>query len=267
VSESRLLVDVGNSRVKFGLFTDGKNPDGLPKCWHSTTVDVRTAWPWSPILDWFDSENLPETQGYIAGSNPAEIARVKQSWPSDWPAPIELAYVEELFPLKVQLPEPRKAGMDRLLNAVAANVLRRPGQAVLIVDSGTATTVDAVNTEGAFLGGAILPGFDLCARALHHYTALLPLIPLEELGEQIPDCIGENTRAAMRSGLYWGQVGAVKEVLSQASQSLETLNLLVLVTGGGGAFLMRELPSALWLPHLSLQGLALVIESLDRQIP
>jgi type III pantothenate kinase len=109
------------------------------------------------------------------------------------------------------------------------------------------------------------PGFDLCARALHHYTALLPLIPLEELGEAVPEAIGENTRAAMRSGLFWGQVGAVKELLAQQSRSLESEDPLVLVTGGGGALLMRELPSARWLPHLSLQGLALVVDAIARR--
>jgi type III pantothenate kinase len=152
--------------------------------------------------------------------------------------------------------------MDRLLNAVAANVLRKRHQPALIVDSGTATTVDAVNSAGAFLGGAILPGFDLCARALHHYTALLPLIPLEELSESVPTSLGKNTRAAMQSGLFWGQVGAVKELLLQASRTLACDDPLILVTGGGGALLMQELPNAHWLPHLSLQGLALAIDAI-----
>jgi type III pantothenate kinase len=265
VSISRLLVDVGNSRVKFGLFTEAKHSEGLPKCWHSTTADVRAEYPWSQIRDWLLSEDLQTVEGYIAGSNPPEILRVKQTWPDDWPSPVQLAYAEELFPLQVELPDPRKAGMDRLLNAVAANVLRKRHQPALIVDSGTATTIDAVRSDGAFLGGAILPGFDLCARALHHYTALLPLIPLEELSELVPDAIGQNTRAAMRSGLFWGQVGAVKELLAQASRSLASEEPLILVTGGGGALLMRELPDAQWLPHLSLQGLALVVESIGRR--
>lgn len=265
MSLTRLLVDVGNSRVKFGLFTEANHSDHLPKCWHSTTSEVGTEYPWSQIRDWLSSQDLDPVAGFIAGSNPAEIGRVKAGWPSEWPSPIQLSYMEELFPLKVELPEPRKAGMDRLLNAVAANAMRKPNQPALIVDSGTATTVDAVDSQGAFLGGAILPGFDLCARALHHYTALLPLIPLEELSESVPDSIGQNTHAAMCSGLFWGQVGAVKELLAQASRTLASDDPLVLVTGGGGALLIRELPHARWLPHLSLQGLALVVESMGRR--
>lgn len=255
----RLIVDVGNSRIKFGLFPVSRDSHRLPECSKSVTVNVHAECPWSEIRAWQSPEMWQSAQGFVAGSNPPEIARVKQSWPGDWASPAEVGYVAERFPLKVQLPEPGKVGIDRLLNAVAANRVREPGQAALIVDTGTATTVDVLNAEGAFLGGAILPGFELCARALHHYTALLPWIPLEELGTETPAAIGANTRAALKSGLFWGQVGAVKELLSQAARQLGASDPLILITGGGGAMLAPEIPNARWMPHLSLQGLAIVV--------
>jgi type III pantothenate kinase len=258
VSVSRLLVDAGNSRIKFGLFTQSLDTHGLPKCWNSLTVPVQTELPWSQVRGWQPPEEFPSARSFIAGSNPPEIARVKQSWPEDWPSPVEVCYAGDLFPLKVGLAEPGKVGIDRLLNAVAANRVREKGQPVLIVDTGTATTVDALNAEGVFLGGAILPGFELCARALHHYTALLPLIPLEELSEKTPTAIGGNTRSAMTSGLYWGQVGAVKEFLFQTGRMLGVEHPRVLITGGGGAMLAPAVSNARWLPHLSLQGLAII---------
>jgi type III pantothenate kinase len=260
VSLIRLIVDVGNSRIKFGLFTESRDADGLPKCWNSVTADVRSESPWSQIREWQSPEMLESAKGFVAGSNPAEIARVKQTWPAEWAVPIEVGYASDLFPLSVKVPEPGKVGIDRLLNAVAANRVREPGQPVLIVDTGTATTVDVLNGDGEFLGGAILPGFELSARALHLYTALLPLIPLEELSSSTPAAIGPNTRAAMKSGLFWGQVGAVKELLSQTGRALDTRDPLVLITGGGGAMLAPEIPGTRWMPHLSLQGLALVAE-------
>ncbi|MCA9071622.1 MAG: type III pantothenate kinase, partial [Planctomycetaceae bacterium] len=159
-------------------------------------------------------------------------------------------------------------GIDRLLNAVAANCVRSKNQPALIVDSGTATTVDTVDQTGAFMGGSILPGFELSARALHHYTALLPLIPLDELnGPKKPIPVGTNTRAAMQSGLYWGQVGAVRELLARSCRSFGFENPLTLLTGGGGALLAAEFPEAQWFPHLSLQGLALVLEELFPSLP
>ncbi len=256
----RLIVDVGNSRIKFGTFTEARDADGLPKCWNSLTINVGAEFPWSRIRDWESPEALQSAMGFVAGSNPPEIERIKQEWPMDWGSPVRIEYTAELFPLTVHLPEPGKAGIDRLLNAVAANRMRTASQPVLIVDTGTATTVDAVNAEGAFLGGAILPGFEMCACALHHYTALLPLVPLEELSRQIPAAVGTDTRAAMKSGLYWGQVGAVKELLLQTGLGLGFSDPMVLITGGGGAMLAPAIPNSRWMPHLSLQGLALAVE-------
>ena len=87
------------------------------------------------------------------------------------------------------------------------------GRPAIIVDSGTATTVDAVDADGVFLGGAILPGFGLLARSLQRYTALLPLITLEELGTGPPPAVGRDTTAAIKSGLFFGQLGAVRELV------------------------------------------------------
>lgn len=259
----RLLVDVGNSRIKFGLFEESRENNGLPKCWNSVTVDAQSPLPWSQIRNWRSLDDLESLRGFITGSNPSGQNRVMEEWPTEWTPPARVGFSSTSFPLAVKLPEPAKAGIDRLLNAVAANCLRPQDRPVLIVDSGTATTVDAVSPAGEFLGGAILPGFELSARALHHYTALLPLIPLEDLIRPTrPDAVGTNTRAAMQSGLYWGQVGAVRELLSQSCENLGFQNPLVLLTGGGGALLAAEFPAAKWLPHLSLQGLALVLEDL-----
>ena len=126
----------------------------------------------------------------------------------------------------------------------------------MIVDSGTATTVDVVSAEGAFVGGAILPGLAMSARALHHYTALLPLVSVAELGERTPAALGRNTRAAIQSGLLWGQLGAVKELIERQTGS----KAQVFVTGGGGALLATYLANARFEPHLALQGLVMLAD-------
>ncbi len=196
------------------------------------------------------------------------------------------------LPIASRLIHPRRVGIDRVLNAVAANVVRPAGRPAVIVDTGTATTVDLVAADGAFEGGAILPGFELCARALHFYTALLPQISIEELATQSCDPLGRETRAALRSGLFWGQLGAVKELIarlggpaeagwdkaasaagpptedshssmvglrspSRACPALRDDAPLVLLTGGGAPLLAPQLASARWEPGLSLQGLVL----------
>jgi type III pantothenate kinase len=126
-----------------------------------------------------------------------------------------------------------------------------------VVDTGTATTVDAISPEGAFEGGAILPGFELSARALNQYTAMLPYITVDELVEESHEPLGRGTREALRSGLVWGQVGAIKELAERLSHRW-TEEPFLLLTGGGAPLLTAHLPNAIWKPHLSLQGLAVV---------
>jgi type III pantothenate kinase len=128
---------------------------------------------------------------------------------------------------------------------------------MIIVDSGTATTVDVISTTGAFEGGAILPGFQLCSRALHQYTALLPRISNDEIVGEPPAALGKNTRDALRSGLFWGQLGAVRELIRHLRETLPS-EATIVVTGGAGRLIAPQLPGALHYPYLALQGLVIV---------
>jgi type III pantothenate kinase len=139
---------------------------------------------------------------------------------------------------------------------VAANVLRPQGAAVVIVDAGTATTVDLLSAEGAFEGGSILPGIELGARALHQYTALLPLIDVPALLAESVAPLGRNTREALGSGLWFGQIGAIRELIYLFERSVEG-PIQIYVTGGNGSRLAPALRSdARFEPDLALRGLA-----------
>lgn len=262
-----LTVDVGNSRIKFGLFErNERNADreagpALPTCLKSIARPIDGELPWNEIRNWFDAHEDPRVVGVVAGANPEGLDRVLDSWPGDaWTLP-EVINNPTQIPLDCDVEEPEKVGIDRLLNAFAANEVRPAERPALIVDSGTATTVDFVTAEGAFAGGAILPGFELAARSLHHYTALLPLISIEELSGQTHDPLGKDTRKALQSGLVWGQLGAVRELIDRISEQSATQPYLIL-TGGGASLLAPHLEGARWEPHLALQGLALVADRL-----
>ncbi|MCC7421587.1 MAG: type III pantothenate kinase [Planctomycetaceae bacterium] len=265
-----LAIDVGNSRIKFGLFDSaacGRAAMKLPECLRTLAVPVAEEVPWNEIRAWCDPRGV-EVHGVLAGANPQGIARVVDTWPDEWPAPQVISEPTHV-PIATRLIYPRRVGIDRVLNAVAANVVRPSGQSVIVVDSGTATTVDLVGPDGLFEGGAILPGFELCARALHYYTALLPLISMDELDTQSNEPLGRETRAALRSGLFWGQLGAVKELVARLSEppakqgpdrsaaGTSGTKPLVLLTGGGSGLLGPHLPEARFERFLSLQGLAL----------
>lgn len=257
-----ITVDVGNSRVKFGLFDrDAERPDRtLAVCSNSAVVAAGGDFPWNDVESWLPDAAPGAISGIVAGANPAEVSRVLQTWPEELcPRPAVVGGPQEL-PLEIRVEAPLKVGIDRLLNAIAANVVRPSVRPAIIVDAGTATTVDCVSADGAFVGGAILPGFELMARSLHRYTALLPSISIEELAAEPHDPLGKNTRAALRSGLFWGQVGGVKELISKLKAETPGARPLLLLTGGGAPLLAPHLSEARWEPHLSLQGLALAAD-------
>jgi type III pantothenate kinase len=258
-----LAVDVGNSRIKFGLFDRNDSQDTehlLPHCLHELAINIGESIPWSEICSWEEFKSEAKVSGIVAGANPDGVNKVVASWPSDgWEPPLVI-HGPAGIPISVNLESPEKVGIDRLLNAVAANVIRPDETPVIIVDCGTATTVDLVSADGAFQGGAILPGLELSSRSLHEYTALLPNISIEELASQEHSPLGKDTSEAICSGLFWGQLGAIKELIDRLSQSPipNPQSPIVLLTGGGAELLAPHLPNAIWEPHLALQGLILV---------
>ena len=264
----RLAVDVGNSRIKFGLFLEADRDVAkreLPQCLNSTTVSHGDSIPWSEIQAWADDSIEAEFRGVVAGGHPDEISRVCDTWPTNLgPKPLVVENTGAL-PLSAHVDEPDRVGIDRLLNGIAANVIRPENFPAIVVDCGTATTVDFISAAGVFQGGAILPGFDLLARSLHEYTALLPMVPINELASEPNDPIGKNTRSAIRSGQIWGQLGSIKELIrrmsspagSESRASRATSGVLVVLTGGGAPLLVSHLDGARFEPHLALQGLTL----------
>ena len=117
-------------------------------------------------------------------------------------------------------------GADRIANTVGAGVLF-PGQPMIIVDFGTATTFDVVNAAGDYCGGAIAPGINLSLEALHNATALLPRVVVAR-----PDrVIGTDTVACMHSGIFWGYVGLIEGIVGRIRDEFGA-PMGVLSTGG-----------------------------------
>ncbi len=134
--------------------------------------------------------------------------------------------------LRIRTDNPREVGADRIVNSVAA--LQQFGGPVIVVDLGTATTVDCITATGDYIGGAIAPGFKIAEEALFAKTAQLPRV---EVGRP-PSTIGTNTRHAMQSGLFWGYVGMVDALASRCRTELAERtsssadDIQVVATGG-----------------------------------
>lgn len=252
-----IVVDAGNTRVKFA-WMEVASEGGVPRTLGFVAIPVGQPLPLDTLQEWI-RESHPMSV-IVDGSNPPEVDRVLREWPSAGARPQRLVSWTHL-PLVINVEFPDKVGIDRLLNAIAANARRQPGQIAIVIDSGTATTVDLVDSTGAFRGGAILPGFEMGAKALHQYTALLPLIQHHRLHDRVPPPVGRNTTEALESGLYWGHVGAVKQLIEAMGSEHPTppggLTPLVMLSGGAAPVLRPHLGDVQWEPALCLQGLAL----------
>jgi len=130
--------------------------------------------------------------------------------------------------LKIRYKNPAEVGADRIAGAVGA-AARYPEQDVIIVDLGTATTVEAVSAQREYLGGAIVPGVLVSMNALEQNTARLPKV---EIVRPERTC-GRSTVESIQSGLYWGHVGMIREIRDRlVRECFEGRNPVVVGTGG-----------------------------------
>lgn len=148
-------------------------------------------------------------------------------------------------------------GADRVVNVVAAAALF-PGKPLMVMDAGTATTLDvllpaAANERPRYLGGSIAPGLGTLAGALHHAAAQLPNIPLS-----LPErAVGRDTTEAMQSGCVLGYRGLLRELIAAAEAECG-VPLTLVATGGDAPLLAQLLPEISCLdPLLTLRGIAL----------
>jgi type III pantothenate kinase len=112
------------------------------------------------------------------------------------------------------------------------------GSPCIVVDFGTATTFDAVSVKGEYLGGAIAPGIHISAEALYHRTAKLPRIDIQK----IKKAIGKSTVSSMHSGLYFGYIGLVSNIIKEMKKELGE-DVQVIGTGGFSSLIFDEMDS------------------------
>lgn len=249
-----IAVDIGNSSIKAGVFdlaelqvSGRKLPEPL------RVLSIPTAGgDLAALAEFLPAEKVrwrvasvhrggeERLRAWVATQRPGEDYHV-------------LSYQEFGLPVAVERPE--RVGLDRLAAARAANAVRAPGQPAIVIDAGTAITVDAVSADGAFLGGAILPGIPLASRSLAVGTDQLPDVAVDP--HTSPPAIGRSTEAAIRSGLYWGTVGAVRELVERAGRELGGEPEIFVGGGDGLLLLVNALPAARYVPQLVLAGIAL----------
>lgn len=155
--------------------------------------------------------------------------------------------------INVSYDPPQAVGADRIANVLAA-LHEGPGPWI-IVDFGTATTLDAVDATGTYLGGAIMTGIEVSMQALFQRAAKLPQVRLEAPRS----AIGKNTPEALQAGIVLGYAGAVNELTTKMKEELNGAK--VLATGGYAKLFIGLCPDILRIePNLTLDGLRIAFE-------
>ena len=241
-----LALNAGNTRLAIGVFEAGelKHVARLPH-------ERRSEWPAAIAEAWGrikDSED-PAVAG--ASVNPGVLEPLGLIVQQTTGRRVEWVGRDLDLPIKVLTAEPGETGADRVLNIAAA--YEQMGKACVVVDAGTAVTVDLCNDAGDFLGGAIAPGVSLMLESLSEKTAKLPKVDLEIPSEPY----GRDTVSAIRQGIYHGLRGMVRELVENYATFLGAWPDLI-ATGGDAAALFGgwELVHAVS-PDLTLYGIAL----------
>lgn len=158
--------------------------------------------------------------------------------------------------LKIKYRNPLEVGADRIANAVAGTQMY-PQKNLIIVDLGTATTFDAVTAERDYLGGSIIAGLRLSMESLEAKTAKLPSVEIVSRTE----ALGQSTVESLQSGLYYGHLGAMREIISKITdECFKGEKPVVIGTGGFSSLFEKEKIFDLIAPDLVLKGNLIALE-------
>ncbi len=219
-------MDIGNTNIKIGVYRDEK----LDSSWRISTERNRTADEYGMVLfDLLTSINVKfsDITGVIVSSVSPSLNYTIEHMCAYYMhiKPIMIGCKTEVG-IKISYDNPSELGSDRIVESAAAYHFY--GGPVILVDFGSATTFNAVNKDGVFLGGAIAPGIKTATESLVDTTAKLPRIELLK-PEKI---IGTNTKTCMQSGVVYGYAGLVRGIVEKMKQEDGLQDACVVATGG-----------------------------------
>ncbi|PYQ73759.1 MAG: type III pantothenate kinase [Acidobacteria bacterium] len=251
-----LAIDAGNTNIVLGVF-DGET---LVQSWRLQTLRERTSDELGLLVDGLFAHSKIErvqVRGVILGSVVPPLTPTLRAMTQRYFGVTALSIepgVETGMPILYE--NPAEVGADRIVNGVAAyeKFGRGAGRPLIVVDFGTATTLDAITAQGEYLGGAICPGVQISADALFQRAARLPRIDVRKPAR----IVGRTTVGAMESGLFYGYVGMVEGLVRRMTDELGGSAISV-ATGGLADVIAPETPVIQHVdPDLTLHGLRIV---------
>ena len=252
-----LVIDVGNSNIVFGVYKDQE----LLYNWRITSDKDRTSDEYGLLFDQifkFNGLKVENVKDIIISSVVPPLMHTMPTMSRRY-FNIEPLVVGPNIKtgIDIKYDNPEEVGADRIVNAVAG--FDKYGGPLIIVDSGTAITFDAVGKDGSYLGGVITPGIKISSEALFLRTAKLPKVEIAK-----PDkIIGKNTVNSIQSGLVYGYIGMIDYIIDNMIKEMESEdgNVKVIATGGFSNLISNESKYIDVIDSLlTLEGLRIIFE-------
>jgi type III pantothenate kinase len=233
-----LAIDVGNSYTKCTVFNKGDIQE-IYAFQHFNAEEIKT------VFSQYKIKN-----GIISNNKNEEITlELKNRLPN-------LLILDENTPLPIEnlYQTPNTLGKDRIASAVGAWLLN-PNSNTLVIDAGTAITIDFINEKNQYIGGNISPGIQIRFAALHNYTANLPLL---DLSDQF-GWLGKNSYDAVLNGVLNGVIFEVEGYINKMKENYKALK--VIITGGNAVFFDKKLKNIIFVDqNLVFKGLNKILE-------
>ena len=220
-----LAIDCGNTNTVFSIWDGAK----FLATWRIATDHRRTAdeyFVWLTSLMTLSGTRAEITEAIISSTVPRVVFNLRVLCDRYFNCrPLVAGKPDCKLPVAPRVDQGTTVGPDRLVNTAAG--FDRHGGDLIVVDFGTATTFDVVDSDGAYIGGVIAPGVNLSLEALHMAAAALPHVDVAKPAK----AIGTNTVACMQSGVYWGYIGLVEVIVREVRRERDRA-MKVIATGG-----------------------------------
>jgi type III pantothenate kinase len=236
-----LVIDIGNSVTKGALFS-GESCTHLFTRKKVRTPDIQSLLAEHPDIDRIILSSVRKGPPVFAG------------FLRDRGIPVLILDHTTPLPIRNRYETKETLGYDRIAAAVGANA-RYPGKDILVIDAGTAITIDFISSENEYMGGNISPGLLMRFRALHEFTGRLPLVDPADF----QTLLGNDTEDAIRIGVQQGIIFELDGYINE--QKIRYPGLKVLMTGGDAGFFDKKLKNSIFVDlNLNLFGLHRILE-------
>jgi len=250
-----LVIDIGNTETVVGWYMEER----LKYHWRLSSKSHRTLDEfWILLKSCFEPVSLPldQVKGIVISSVVPDLTHIFSQIAIEKLKCQPVIITADLDTGMEILYKPLESvGADRICNGVAGLTLY--GGPLIVVDFGTATTLDVVSEKGEYLGGAIGPGVMSASYELHRLAARLPHVDLVFP----PHIVGRTTEQSIQSGILWGNVSMVEGMVNRIIGELDWNDVTVIATGGlASIFVERSELLNIYEPFLTLEGMRLIYQ-------